>query len=575
MQKSYFSDKFKFLKNASIKSDDISTGIDAFLSSVFKNNDLKWLKTKLLAFSQTISVVKEISTLIFYYIQKSLRESNVFTAQKEISVRNLAEISGHNVTRAISARGSVLVELMPQFSAEYGSQVKLKKYGKISTNIGQQFLMNFDKDEVIYDTSNNWIIPVIEGKLESQSFIANGEELFRIHLDDLNIIENYEVKIFVNNILWNRASGLFDMGIAEESYIIKTGYLNQVDVYFGTGINGKVPSAGDSIRIDYLVTSGWAGNITDFEEIEFSIIDGVMDLRNEQIEVNELVKVSKLNGFDLGNAGEDIDTTRLNVGFSSRNLVLASSQNFESYLSRLPISRVNVWSDFDNTSIKKLMILPRIRERVRSYKDYLGISESDFLINDAMKESITELIDNSRRTYVTNELVFIDPMIRKYAILVYIESDTDIIDESKLSMDVSNSITNHFMDRIFTKNYSTTVSKSEMINDIKKNTKSYLRINIFIVSDQNEEARINGYYDKVTYKNKDGIQKILKERINLLNNENPSLGLSDYGDIEVKELLEVPILGKDVRILSSDMSVKTIPDPITVYLKSENSWKKI
>ncbi|AFF28015.1 gp17 [Sphingomonas phage PAU] len=573
MRKTYFSDKFKFLKNASLRSDDISASIDQYLASVFKNNNLKWLKTKLLAFSQTIAVVKELSTLIFYYIDAALTEANVFTAQKEVSVRNLAEISGHNVTRAISARGSVLIELMPQFSAEYGSQVRVKKYGKIATNQGHQYLINFDSDEQILSTNSNWILPVIEGKLETSTFIATGEELLTIHLDDINIIENYDVNVFVNNVKWNKAAGLYDMTINEEAYIIKTGYTNQVDIYFGTGINGKVPSVGDSIRIEYIVTSGFGGNISDFETIEFTFVDGVYDLQDEQIEVNELVRISKQSGFDLGNAGEDLDTTRLNVGFSSRTLVLSSSENFEAYLSRLPVSRVNVWSEYDNTAVKNLLILPRIKERVRSYKDYLTIDETDFVITDKMKDSIIELIDNSRKTYVTNELVFIDPIIRKYAILVYIESDQDILNRSSLYKEVTDTITSHFMNRIFSKNYSTTVSKAELINDIKKQVPEYLRINIFIVSDQNEEARINGFYEKKEYINKDGIKRIDTVRINIDIDENPGLGLSEYGDISVQDINEIPVLGKNVRILSNDNSVKTIVDPISVYIKDDNSWK--
>lgn len=572
MLKNYFSDKFTFLKNASLKSDDISASIDDYLTSVFKSNNLKWLRTRLLAFSQTISVVKELSTLIFYYINSSLLESNVFTAQKEISVRNLAEISGHNVTRAISARGSVQIDLLPQFAAEFGSQVRIKRYGKITTNQGHQYLINLPTDEAVYSTNTKWILPVVEGRLEEQTFIANGAELFTIHLDDLNIIENYEVNIFVNNQKWERAAGLYDMGIDQKAFIIKSGYTNQVDIYFGTGTNGMIPKSGDSIRIEYLVTSGTAGNISDFENIQFSLVEGVYDLQGEQIDVADLVTISKVNGFDLGNAGEDIDTTRLNVGFSSRTLVLSSSENFEAYLSRLPVSRVNVWSVFENTSVKNLLILPRVREKVRNYQDYLTLNDSDFILSETMKTSISEMIENSRRTYVTNELVFKDPIIRKYAILVYIESDAPVIDKATLYKSVTNSITQHFMDRIFSKNYATTVAKAELVNDIKKLVPAYLRINIFIVSEENENARINGFYINKEYINADGVKRIVETRINITPDQNPLLGLSDYGDISVSDIQEVPILGKNIQMLSNDGTVKTMENPISVYLKEDNVW---
>lgn len=572
MLKNYFSDRFKFLKDASLKSDDISASIDNYLSTVFNNNNLKWLKTRLLAFAQTIAVVKELSTLIFYYIDKSLLESNVFTAEKEISVRSMAEISGHNVTRAISARGSIMVELLPQFAAEYGTQVKIQRYGKIATNQGHQYLINLPQDEAVYSTNNKWILPVVEGRLEEQVFIANGEELFTIHLDDLNVIENYEVNIYVNNIKWERSAGLYDLTINQKGYIIKTGYTNQVDIYFGTGINGAVPNSGDSIRIEYIVTSGYAGNISDFENIEFTFVDGVYDLQGNQIEVNELVKLSKLNGLDLGNAGEDIDITRLNVGFSSRTLVLSSSENFEAYLSRLPVSRVNVWSVYENTAVKNLLILPRIREKVRNYQDYLTLNPSDFVLTTTMQDSITSMIENSRKTYVTNELLFVEPILRRYSILVYIESDKNVLDKATLYRDVTNSITQHFMDRIFSKNYATTVSKAELINAIKVLVPDYLRINIFIVSEENENARINGFYDKKEYVNKDGIKRIVETRVLLTPTENPGLGLSDYGDISVQDIQEVPILGKDIVILSSDGTTNTITSPISVYLKEDDVW---
>lgn len=575
MRKSYFSDKFKFLKQTWLKSEEISNGIDDYLASAFKTNNLKWLRTKLLAFSQVISVVKELSTLINYYIEKSLLESNVFTANNEVSVRNLAEISGHNVTRAISARGSVLFELQPQFSAEYGSQVRIRRHGKLATNLGHQYLINIPNDEMVLNTSANWIIPVVEGRKEVQTFVANGEQLLTIHLDDLNVIEHYEVAVYVNNILWSRSAGQKDMGIDEQAYIIKTGYTNQVDIIFGTGINGAVPNVGDSIRVEYIVTSGMAGNISDFENVKFTLVDGMFDLTGDPLEINEFVTISKHNGFDLGNAGEDIDTTRLNVGYSSRTLVLSSDKNFEAYLSRLPISRVNVWSEYGNTRVKNLMILPLVKERVRSFKDYLTLEDKDFTLPDSTKDSIEELINSSRRSYVGNEIAWIDPLIRKYSMLVYVETDQDILDRPRLYKEITDSITDHMMNRVFSKNYATSVSKAEIIADIKKLVPEYIRINLFIISDQNEEAKINGYYEKKEYINKDGIKRIDTVRINLTGDENPNLGLTDYGDIEVQDLYEVPILSKNVRVKSSDGSTKIIPDPITVYLKDDNQWKML
>ena len=65
----------------------------------------------------------------------------------------------------------------------------------------------------------------------------------------------------MNGERWRVVESLLDMTFDEKACIVKTGASGGIDIFFGTGAQGRVPDQGSTIKVEYLVSSADAGNI--------------------------------------------------------------------------------------------------------------------------------------------------------------------------------------------------------------------------------------------------------------------------------------------------------------------------
>ena len=128
MAKINFADRLKILSIGAAKIAEYRTNIENYLVQFF--NDAKYLNI----YGQLLNVVQDIAQILFFYHNDAVTEQNVLTAQKELSVRHFAEISGTQITRAISSPGVVRLELRPTFFSKFGTPVYIRKYAVLSTN---------------------------------------------------------------------------------------------------------------------------------------------------------------------------------------------------------------------------------------------------------------------------------------------------------------------------------------------------------------------------------------------------------------------------------------------------------
>lgn len=144
----------------------------------------------------------------------------------------------------------------------------------------------------------------------------------------------------------------------------------------------------------------------------------------------------------------------------------------------------------------------------------------------------------------STELQFVDPIIKKYAINVVLRTiegyDTGII---------RNQIRSKFNDYFLNVKRRDKIPKSDLVA-IVEGIKGVDSVSIFFVSEENETAIKNGYYTKSTYKvtpttpflqEGEGNKKryiffnkeLITTKITLATNEDPNLGLDEFGDITI------------------------------------------
>jgi len=131
---------------------------------------------------------------------------------------------------------------------------------------------------------------------------------------------------------------ILDMTYNEESVMVKTGQSGGIDIFFGNGYQGKAPSLGSTILIEYLLTDGEEGNLKtpssennknwSFETTGFS-------LNSQEVDLNKIIKVSIARDILFGALEEPVYLTRLLAPHVSRSFVLANSNSYIYFLRKL------------------------------------------------------------------------------------------------------------------------------------------------------------------------------------------------------------------------------------------------
>ena len=177
-----------------------------------------------------------------------------------------------------------------------------------------------------------------------------------------------------------------------------------------------------------------------------------------------------------------------------------------------------------------LTLIPNINKKITNTKDYFNLTTDDFSLSDNEKEGVVDLINRSGRQLMTSELVINDTIIKKYVLNIAVRYFENYTKET-ISSAIRSKLSTYFLniqrrDRI---------PKSDIIAIIE-NIEGVDSVNAFFVSEENEKAIKDGFYYVPVYENDPytGISKwIYNKKVVLNDNEDPHLGLDDFGDIKI------------------------------------------
>ena len=293
---------------------------------------------------QLLRVILHLGRMIIYYIEDSVTELNINTAIRARSVRGLATLTGHNPSRGMAARG--VIKFVYNNSDLDGNTVIIPNYTRI-INLGNglkySIIIPNDNMKIVLTTNNVFEnISIIQGELRYQQGTADGYALSSINFpkQDDSIIDQYYCNVFVNGKKWKNVDSILDMGYDEEACIIKTGQSGGIDVFFGSGSNGKIPPMGATILLEYIASNGEMGNINDINESSNNYwrfeTEGYLP-NGEKIDLNEILKITTQKQILFGCNEESISLTKLIAPHTSRSFVLANAENYKYFLRKLNI----------------------------------------------------------------------------------------------------------------------------------------------------------------------------------------------------------------------------------------------
>lgn len=322
-----------------------------YIKRVYNANEQEF--TVASPFAQIVSVIINLGRMILFYIEASITEMNIETAYQARSIRGLSTLTGHNPSMGIAARGA-LVMTYNMDSDHQGETIFIKNFTKITnTANGLSYFTVFPSNvmQITVGTHDSNIeIPIIQGEIKYQQGTGTGEAMqsfnFASKTDD--IIDNFFVNVYVNGKRWQSVPSIMDMTYEQEACIVRASVNGGIDVFFGTGNNGKIPVLGSTILCEYVVCQGGAGNVnTENTTNYWTFSDYATDINGDYVDLNKIYNLESATDIIFGTDGESLEMTRKLAPHASRSFVLASPVNYKTFLGKMNMfSVIDVFSGF-------------------------------------------------------------------------------------------------------------------------------------------------------------------------------------------------------------------------------------
>lgn len=508
------SPKYKLFKGLSASASELYRESVQFLQQKFKTKGDVF--TVASPFGQLLIVLHNLTELILFYIEDSITELNIYEAARPSSVYSLAALAGHSPSRAISSVGTIKIKPAAKidFSRIPGGKLIFTKYMNLTCeNNGLNYVLEMAGDESRIDMkgSSGMDFTIRQGRLQQQTFGSNGQpfQSFQIGYPNNFLIDQFLVNVYVNGEIWQAYQSMLDMPRNANGFICKTGITNGVDIFFGNGSFGRIPTEGAEIIVEYLVNEGSAGNIaTDSpSELIFNFADTALNILGEEVTLSDMVVVSCLNAPNFGTDPESLSLTRQLAPKTSKNFALVNIDNYEVLMKKLQMfSSVRVTLDPLDNRVVNIFLVPDITKVFSRGVDYFNLIENRFKLTTFQKNELLKYIKKSGTELVSTTVRLLDPSPKKYALNISLVTFADY-DKDSIKGQIIDNIGKYFINNT----RKDRIPKSDLIKLIES-ISGVDSVSIQIIGEENEKSAI--------------------ANPNLVNP--PLVGLDEYNDIIIK-----------------------------------------
>lgn len=548
------------LKN--IQFDAILQDIKQFLSkSIGGNTNIGQSSV----FGQLLTVISAVAHNIMAYIEDALVEQNKYTAQRKKSIYGLAAQSGYQPSTGRAA--GVWLQIASKPANETGLDVVVFDRSRlICTQNGLYYVVVLNSPSITLSADNatgTQYIYAVQGRMETQRFVSTGGDLYAQNIPFVGYIDTQYLKVYINGELWEQSASLYDMTPDSKEYYIRFNPVTGLDIVFGNDVHGRPLQQNDVIEVTYLLHDGEGGNLEVDDNTYFIFADTLTDTSGEHVNANGVFRISfaTKDSVASGSNSESTAVTKQMIGFNSRALVLADSNNFRNFLSKYSFVGYNrTWSEKGSMVINS-MVMQNHKLHMSKGSDYFKLTDQDFLLTPLQKASIKNAIDRSGQLLAGCTFNMVDIDLAKYALYVYVKLSDANISHEYISTQIKQYV-GEFMSNTSSDSY---IPKSDIIKVIKDNISGIDGINVYIISEDNEKAIMNGEYIDKTYRYNPstGTYTINETPIKVYPGDNPSLGLDAHGNILVDKDNQFPVFMGGWQWKTEDGSIVTT-EPITI-----------
>jgi hypothetical protein len=493
--------ELKFLSTLKISANQIKTDARTYISRVYKRANT--LFTEASPFAQIISVMAELGELIMFYIEDSLVEQNIYTAQQPESIYGISRLTGHDATRGFAATGEI--EFRWKVGAELGkiagTGLNIDARSELQCELnGLTYTLLSSQEKFRLEKANKYNVKcaIVQGKFEKQTFTGTGESMQSYNIQTSSLTDHSKVSVSINGEKWTKHDSMYDLLNNEKAYILKTGISGGLDVYFGTGNFGALPPAGSSIEIEYIKHSGFQGNLDDAQDITFKWDAEGSDSNGDEFDLNEYLELAVTSAPKMGADKESTNFTKLMAPLASKSYVLATPDNYEYFLSRYGmfsyVDAYNTTDDqyLDDDNVIYIFAIPDARRKLLADQDYFSIPMNEMFFDQNEYDKMSQVIQDSGQQMVTTEVVFVKPQIRKYSMDInirYFEGYT----KQEIFVNVRKAVSDYMLN--ITRRDK--LPKSDIVY-ILESIDGIDAVNVRFISETEETARRLGYYESKT-----------------------------------------------------------------------------
>ena len=487
---------------------NLTQQINAWLQGLYNKSSILFNAAS--PYGQLLESQKELFMHNILYLKNAVKQIDVEQSNSKRAIQNWARIAGHNPSRAISAKGTLKFKLKQGINIAdvvAGSSITIYENTTLrnkTNNLYYTLKVGGDKNIYSLTPGCQFFVAVVQGKYETQTYTGDGtaSQSIQVTVNNTSTIDNFDYLVSLNGVNMTIKDHIYDMFQNEYACYTRTGFNGGLDVYFGNGTNGIIPTIGSQIQVTYLLVDGTKGNILNPKVNDFTFVDDIYDNDGNPIQVSNIFDLFVETDIMFGSDGESIDYTKTIIPYVSRNFVLATPEQFIYHLKKLNLfSKVNAFNTLDmvkididnngtlddiNINEMYLYLIPRITSYFQGDVNYFNVPFNKFFLNDEQKQRIITYLKKQGTISITATIKILDPSIKKYIINVFIRRFDDSTEENireqvidKLSTYFAN---NERYDRIV---------KSDIISQLK-DVDGIDSVNIEFVGKDNEDYHRDG-----------------------------------------------------------------------------------
>lgn len=226
-----------------------------------------------------------------YYIDRVANEAFLETAVRRSSVLAIAQMMGYTPTAAAPAKATLTFTRTPGVT---GDIIVPKGTTVITSATADEVPIRFETDvELEIDTADNFdSVTASEGATITGEVmgVSVGVEWMTYQLQYRNPYES-SVQVFVYEgpdvgagataVEWQRVTNLIEYGANDAVFTVETTEASYVNVRFGDGVHGRIPTVNTPLAATYRYGVGAAGNVSAGSIVQlFGSVPGVFSVSN-------------------------------------------------------------------------------------------------------------------------------------------------------------------------------------------------------------------------------------------------------------------------------------------------------